>query len=196
MTVAYPLQWPDGWPVTPRHRQRNSRFKVTPDRARRNLLDQVRMLGGTHTVISSDLAVRQDGQPYADQARRRIHNPGVAIYFMLGGKQMAMACDIYLTPHENMHSLGHAIEHMRGLDRHGGGHMVEKAFRGFTALPSSGPTWWQVLGVSQTATADEIRAAYRSKAAAAHPDRGGSTAAMAELNVARDDGLKAAMERA
>jgi len=196
MTEAYPLAWPEGWPRTSFARQTRSRFKVTPDRARRNLLDQVRMLGGRQAVISSNLAVRQDGMPYADQARRVIRDPGVAIYFTLSGKQMSMACDIYLTPHENMHSLGHAIEHLRGLERHGGGHMMERAFTGFLALPASGPAWHVVLGVPGDATEEQINAAYRAKAKVAHSDVGGSNAAMSEINVARDEGLRRCKERA
>ena len=47
-----------------------------------------------------------------------------------------------------------------------------------------------VLGVSQTATADEIRAAYRAKMARAHPDRGGTHAEAARLAAARDRLLK------
>ncbi len=43
-----------------------------------------------------------------------------------------------------------------------------------------------LLGVGETAGLDEIRAAHRRLAAGAHPDIGGTTAAMAELNAARD----------
>jgi len=46
------------------------------------------------------------------------------------------------------------------------------------------------LGVSPTATASEIRAAYRSKMARAHPDRGGTHAEAARLAAARDRLLK------
>jgi len=46
------------------------------------------------------------------------------------------------------------------------------------------------LGVSPTATAAEIRAAYRSKMARAHPDRGGTHAEAARLAAARDRLLK------
>lgn len=193
MTQAYPLAWPEGWKRTPLHRQGRSRFKVTPDKARRNLLDQVRMLGALYPVISSNVPVRQDGHPYADASRRIIHDPGVAIYFELDGKAMAMACDIYQTPHENMHSLGHAIEHLRGLDRHGGGTMIERAFAGFTALPSPDAplTWHDILGVTPNASADQIEAAYREKAKRMHPDAGGSHEAMSELNAAREAALKA-----
>jgi hypothetical protein len=42
------------------------------------------------------------------------------------------------------------------------------------------------LGVGPTATAAEIRAAYRQRISAAHPDRGGTAEAAARLNAARD----------
>ncbi len=44
----------------------------------------------------------------------------------------------------------------------------------------------KILGVSLTADAAEIRAAHRAKMAQAHPDKGGSHAAAARLNAARD----------
>jgi|TARA_R100000501_G_scaffold4652_1_gene10000 uncharacterized membrane protein len=43
-----------------------------------------------------------------------------------------------------------------------------------------------ILHVSTTATIEEIRAAHRLAIASAHPDRGGTDAASAELNEARD----------
>jgi hypothetical protein len=47
-----------------------------------------------------------------------------------------------------------------------------------------------LLGVTANATAAEIRAAYRAKIAAAHPDQGGDKALAARLNAARDLLLK------
>ena len=44
----------------------------------------------------------------------------------------------------------------------------------------------RLLGVTRNATPAEIREAHRRKAAIAHPDRGGSTPAIQELNAARD----------
>jgi hypothetical protein len=43
-----------------------------------------------------------------------------------------------------------------------------------------------VLGVQAGATVEEITAAYRHLAADHHPDRGGSTVRMQEINAARD----------
>lgn len=193
MTQAYPLQWPDGWPRTPPHRRQRSAFRVTPDKARQNLLSQLKLLGAApgKVVISSNVALRQDGQPYADALRRSPEDPGVAIYFVLSGKTVAMARDIYLSPHENMHALGHAIEHMRGLERHGGAHMVDRAFSGFAALPApkSGKDWWDVLECRRDASIEIIKAQHRRLAADHHPDRGGDADRMSEINAARDRGL-------
>ena len=44
----------------------------------------------------------------------------------------------------------------------------------------------KLLGVPATATHKDIRAAHRRMAALVHPDRGGSTARLQELNAARD----------
>ena len=48
-----------------------------------------------------------------------------------------------------------------------------------------------ILGVGPYATEADIRAAYRTKMAKAHPDRGGSHAEAARLTAARDRLLKA-----
>ncbi|MEQ1489049.1 MAG: J domain-containing protein [Terricaulis sp.] len=48
----------------------------------------------------------------------------------------------------------------------------------------------RLLGVGPNATAGEIRAAYRSKMAQAHPDRGGTHNEAARLTAARDRLLK------
>lgn len=151
----------------------------------------MRRLEATDLVISSDVPIRRDGLLYADAARRKIDNPGVAIYFRLKGKPMVMARDVYWTPHENITGLAHAIEHMRGLARHGGDYMMHRAFEGFTALPApaKGPSCWDVLGVSPNSSLAEIDRAFRDAAKQAHPDVGGSEVAMAALNSAKSDAL-------
>jgi DnaJ-class molecular chaperone len=50
--------------------------------------------------------------------------------------------------------------------------------------------WWNVLGVTRTATAAEITKAYRALMIKHHPDRGGSAAECIKINAARDEALK------
>lgn len=50
------------------------------------------------------------------------------------------------------------------------------------ASPAAEPvSCWAVLGVAPNATLDEIKRAYRERALATHPDRGGDAAAFREL---------------
>lgn len=190
MTVAaYPLEWPQGWPVTPRGRQGPSRFKTTFEKAQRKLHDELRMLGARNVIVSSNVAVRKDGMLYSDFARRKIDVPAVAVYFDLEGQPVVMARDAYWTPQENIMALAHTIEHMRGLTRHGGDSMLQRAFTGFAALPAPGKKWWEVLDVPPGASLGEIEAAFRQKVKAAHPDAGGSVEAFHELNRAKQEGF-------
>jgi hypothetical protein len=61
------------------------------------------------------------------------------------------------------------------------------------------PDHYRTLGVPPTASAAEIRSAYRSAARRLHPDAGGSAEAMQRLNMAwtilRDPGRRAAYDR-
>jgi hypothetical protein len=60
------------------------------------------------------------------------------------------------------------------------------------------PTYYEVLGVGESASSVEIRSAYRAAARSLHPDAGGSEVAMQELNVAwnalRDPARRAAYD--
>lgn len=189
---AYPLAWPSGWPRTSdAERRKTSAFKVDANKCRRDLAEQLRMLGAENVVVSSNVPVRADGNPYADAARRIISDPGVALYFTIDGRQLSMARDQYWRVEDNLRSITLAIGAIRALERQGGSYMMERAFAGFTALPPP-KSCWDILGVHAGASETEILASYRAKARSAHPDvDGGSTAAMAELNRARDEAIQA-----
>lgn len=182
MTQAYPLQWPAGASRT-RSRRSSAFGQKTIGAATKFLLDQVRLMGGTLPVVSTNLALRNDGLPYANQ--RQPDDPGVAVYFQRRGKPMVFACDQWIKVEHNIYAIGKTIEALRGIERWGSTELMERAFSGFEALPAP-EQWWQVLGVGERAAPAEIDAAYRAKAKAAHPDTGGSEAAMARLNAARD----------
>lgn len=147
MTQSYPLQWPEGWPRAT-DRRVSAPFRTTFSAALKNLHAELRRLKATDIVVSSWLPLRNDGQPRADAARMRIDDPGVAVYFALRNRPMVMARDVFWNVHDNLHSIGHAIAHLRGLERHGGGVMLERAFAGFAALPAPEHKehWSKVLG--------------------------------------------------
>ncbi len=186
MTEAYPLQWPAG---VPRARQpTHSPFTATIKSADEDIRREVRLMGGSLPVISSNLELRRDGIPYAGQ--KQPSDPGVAVYFLRRGKQMVFACDKWRKIEDNLRAIAKTIEALRGIERWGSSDLMERAFTGFEALPAP-EQWWQVLNVPQAATREEINAAYRKLAQEAHPDKpGGSDAAMARLNAARDQGLR------
>lgn len=105
---------------------------------------------------------------------------------------MCMAYDTWNTVEHNVNALALAISGLRQMERHGGAHMVERAFDGFAALPA--PDKWQdVLGLNEPGkfyTLDDATAAYRRRARTAHPDAGGPDGAMEKLNWAIEQARK------
>lgn len=188
MTFQTPLKWPEGWKRgQARPPASSSRFKTTFDKSRRRMFNALEKLGATAVVISSNMAIRMDGTPRADSARRYISDNGVAVYFTLRDRQMVMARDAYDSPFDNFHSLTMAIEYLQGLERHGGAAMMERAFEGFSAIaaPGAKKDWREVLGFPPASgpTHDEIREHYRQKMKVAHPDMpGGSHDAVIAIN--------------
>jgi hypothetical protein len=101
---------------------------------------------------------------------------------------MVFACDKWRTVQDNMRAIQRTIEAIRGIERWGASEMMERAFAAFEALPPP-KSCWDILGVRPGSPRDEIEAAYRAKAKRTHPDAGGSTTAMADLNRARSEAL-------
>lgn len=188
-----PLHWPAG---KPRSRNRSTpqfgtgfsqrRGEFTIGDALSSLQAELDRLGAQQVVLSSNLDLRLDGLPRSGQANPA--DSGVALYFKLRGKDTVLACDWWVKVQDNIFALAKHIEALRGMDRWGVG-TLEQAFAGYQALPAP-EQWWETLGVGMQASRAEIEAAYRAKARAAHPDAGGSDAAMARLNAARDAALR------
>jgi DnaJ domain len=169
--TGFPLCWPEGRNRTPSAQRRNAKFKTSFWVARDNLIAEIRRLGGSELIISSNIPRQNDGLPYAD-ARLAGNDPGLAVYFTRKGKQLCFACDQYLTVDDNMQAVALTIEALRGIARWGTGDMMERAFTGFAALPerASGENPWEVLGVAINATEEQVTAAFRTLAKRFHPD--------------------------
>lgn len=189
MVEAYPLYWPEGWKRTASYSRTHSRFKTGFATARDFLVGEVKRLGGTGVVLSTNVRLRGDGLPYAGVGEPE--DGGAAIYFTYKKAQICFACDRYKTVKENLTAIGKTIEALRGMERWGASDMMERAFRGFAQLPSTtGRDWWEVLQISRSSPRDVVESRYRQLAQERHPDKGGSHTAMAELNIAREQALK------
>ena len=188
---AYPLTWPQGWPRKNPHQRSRAKFSTSGrvlsvmDGIQRVLLELERLgVKRDDLVISTDIPTRLDGLPRSD---RSVADPGVAVYWRKGKDTRCMAIDRYDRVADNLAAIAATLEAMRAIERHGGAEILDRAFTGFVALPAP-VQWWQVLGVAENATGEEIDAAWRRLAARHHPDRGGDNAQMARINAARDQG--------
>lgn len=215
MTItAFPLSWPPGWRRTEDDMREFGRFGVRRQaagrsyaslqdisvaEASRRLLDELERMRvhRDSIVLSTNLKLRLDGLPRSDQAAPK--DPGAAVYWEdpYNGQPRTMAIDQYTKVEQNIAALAATIEAMRAIERHGGAIVLERAFTGFTALPAPivagvSRDWQAVLALQDLLlpTREDVEKAYRRLAGKHHPDKGGSHAAMSELNQARDDALK------
>jgi hypothetical protein len=217
--TRYPLQWPIGWKRTPAGSRAYGRFSkkktnhrsygdgsshswqstedITIGEATQRLLTELDRMGIREydVVISTNLQLRLDGLPRSGQAQPA--DPGAAVYWRDKGRDRCMAIDIYTKVEQNIAALAATIDAMRAIERHGGAAILDRAFTGFTALPppivaGMKRDWQAVLELRELLQPkrDDIERAYRRLAMERHPDKGGSDAAMAELNAARDEALQ------
>lgn len=188
----YPLTWPRGRKRTPPAARGWSSFKTSSDKAMKGLLRELERLGARDVVISSNLKLRIDGFPYANQPRHE--DEGIAVYFKRHRKDYCFACDQYAKREDNIHAIALTINALRGIERWGSGEMMEQSFTGFLKL--EGPTqrtWRAILGFNESEfpTWEEIERRHRSRMREHHPDRqGGDSTEATELNLARDEARK------
>lgn len=184
---AYPLHWPDNWPRTPLNQIGWSRFDTSMSVARDSLLQEIRLLGGSYVVLSTNVRLRQDNLPYAND--KEPSDAGVAVYFKYKGQPMCFACDKYYYVRENIQAIRKTIEALRGIERWGASDMMQRAFSGFAQLPSpdqvKARNWRAVLDVDASVTDLEyVEYRYKQLRGIRHPDKGGTTELWDELQTA------------
>lgn len=217
---AYPLAWPQGWERSASWQIKKSRFKVSQEKATQDLLRNVKLLGGRDVVISTNVELRRDGLPYANRPKPK--DAGVAVYWTRWDKGRVltevMACDAYPTVGENIRAICVSIDAVRQIERARATQILNRVYMGFAALPPSGAQnpppkappppspsttfnvqdrpWREVLAVPVHFPAHEasIMERYRALSKLIHPDVGGSTDAMRELNRARDQAMAEAIK--
>lgn len=211
MTQAYPLAWPAGWPRTPSVKRKDAQFGKTEMklsssgngsswRTKRRLsiedaikrvrieLERLGVDAREDMIVSTNLKLNLAGIPRGNQGEPA--DPGVAVYFQKPRQPTrVMAIDAYSRVADNLGAIAATLEAMRAIERHGGAQILDRAFTGFEALPAP-HSCWDILGLSPGASEKAINDAFRDRAKRAHPDAGGSDAAMAELNRARDEALQ------
>jgi hypothetical protein len=181
--TAFPLCWPPNFPRCKTREQ--GRFKTTLSAALYNVETSLRRFGADSGKSISSIVLSSN----CSLGLARPTDPGIAVWFVWDGLQVAIPIDRYSTPEANLQAIHHVIEARRVELRHGTLALVRATMTGFVALPAP-KSWRAVLGVPENADREKIIDAYKKLAAQRHPDRGGTHAAMAELNAARD----AAME--
>lgn len=186
----FPLEWPTGWKRTPSSKITTSLYKVTPDKAIRDLFKSAKLLGARNVVLSTNVTLRKDGMPHASAPHPG--DAGVAFYWTSrDGKPRVIACDTWKHVHENIRAIGLTLDALRTLERTGASQVFERAFTGFAALPASTGRlekrhWREVMEFGSSADLPWIRAVihdrYRMHARRMHPDvPGGSHEAFIEL---------------
>lgn len=190
---AYPLAWPPGKPRTPAAQRKNGKFKsqgrdLTVAVAAGRVEGELTKLGARWPLISSNVELTLSGRPRSGQ--REPDDRGVCVYFQMGGKPYAMACDRYTTVADNLAAIAAHIDATRAIERHGVATAAE-TLQAFQALPAPGGRHWtSVLNLPRNTTAEAVRQAHRKMLVEHHPDTGGTDQSMAEVNAARDAALK------
>lgn len=196
--ISSQLMWPTKRPRTPLEQRKVGLFGKRSGH------------GATYTLTINDALERLDVHAFRIEGLRdpiltinaeehqldwlwnqfRESDTAAALYFHLEDRPVCLPCDTYLTIADNIAAIAAHIEATRSIARYGVA-SVSEMFRNFVALqaPNSTP-WWTVLQIDRTATIDEVNAAYRRLVKTRHPDHGGSTILMQELNIARAAALK------
>lgn len=179
---AYPLHWPEGW-----HRssaKKAGRFKngakntpLSVADACNRVLDELGKMGIylDGVIISTNIQPTLSRRPRS--GTKEPEDCGVAIFWNDPcGEQRCMAIDQYDRVADNLAAMAATLDAMRAIERHGGAEILNRAFKGFVALPEQPRSrWWCVLDVHEAASEKEVEQAYRRMRSRAHPDTGGST---------------------
>lgn len=186
--TASPLYWPAGVPRNdaPKRSQFGKYKKPIPvSRASNQVLHELRLMGGTEVIISTNLKLRLDGLPRSGQ--REPEDPGAAVWFERNKETTCIPIDQYDRLGCNLWAIAHTIEAMRGIERWGGSTTIGQAFKGFAALPAPeqiSPRGWRQVFDYEGNDLAEVRRRYKAAMLIAHPDKGGSQAQATMYNAA------------
>lgn len=207
MIPSYPLRWPDHQKRTDSWLRKTGRFQVGFRRALDDLREAMEQSGVVRDdySLTTMLPTRGNGDPYG--TGRNVGDPGAALWWREKGKMRVLACDQFFDVAHNMRAIGLAIGNLRDLKRWGVSQIVDTMLDGFALPPGSGVeenagtgpiaqpiepdrSWMDVFHVSEAASREGVEAMYKTLARQHHPDRGGDTSTMTQLNVAWQNAQK------
>jgi hypothetical protein len=194
---AYPLTWPDGYGRTKTPQQSRFRDSTSFGYVRDGLIDELRKLGATKVIISTNIEINRSGLPYS--GRKEPNDSGVAAWFFMDRETRVIACDSWKSVRENMAALKNTVAALRGIDRWGASQILDRIFRGFAALPApivAKRRWQTVLDLEDQfeITRGDIKKKYHLLAKKLHPDHGGTTDQFAELESAFREAWEATVD--
>lgn len=133
---------------------------------------------------------------------------GVKVVFDRAGKRYIRECNKYENSLDNLRVIGLQIDYLyRALEVYAEDIVessfdieFDRIFNGFLATPDDTALllgdgkspWWEVLGVKETASREDIRNAFRALSLVHHPDRGGKDEDFKRINEALRAGMKVA----
>ncbi len=115
---AYPLAWPAHWPRMDELQRLPAKDNLTHFAVAKDyIVNELRGLGASNVLISSNIPARKNGDLFLDYMDRKLEDPGVAVYFFVGDKPYVFACDGWEYPKDNLRAIGVAIGHIRACAR-------------------------------------------------------------------------------
>lgn len=132
----------------------------------------------------------------------------VKIVFDRAGKRYVRECGKYENSLDNLRVIGLQIEYLyRALEVYAEDIIetsfdieFDRIFNGFLATPDDSALllgdgkspWWEILGVKDNASKNDIKNAFRALSLVHHPDRGGRDEDFKRINDAFREGMKVA----
>lgn len=161
-----PLDWPEGWDRTPAHKRQRARH-----------------VWGFVTTRSSYLhALGELGVHWAQLSLSgTLDEPGVACYWDILGRRHAVAFDCFTQPDANIDAVTRCLEHLSALRQLGGERLLRSTLEGLQ-VKDLVPAWCRFYGFEEIPERSLLEKAHRGAVRKAHPDRGGTTERMREIN--------------
>lgn len=157
------------------------RSDTTDAQTRSDILDELRKWKHDGSLNGEENVIGERDFP----APEKVGGVEAVFRFELRGTRIDVTSAQQPTYRQNMRCVYFAIKAMRMNEKRGIADTIRKAYLQIEA-PAAGEDPYEVLEIRPTASSAMVEAAHRTLAKTAHPDKGGSDAAMKRISDARD----------